>query len=105
VGRANNPLMWQKLFRFVELAGPLQCGAGTTTKLKCEPQWPALAQQFGVTGPPAVCGGAVDAPPAVDGPVAKKTGGCCDAGAPGASSLLVGLGLLAVLGRRRRAST
>jgi len=102
VGRTNNPLSWQKLFRFVELAGPLSCAAGTTTHTDCEPGWPALAQQFGVTGPPAVCGSSVDAPPAVDGPPKKGDPGCCDAGAPGAGSLGLGLGVLVLVGRRRR---
>ena len=101
VGRTNNPLTWQKLFRFVELSGPLQCAAGTTTHTECEPQWPALAQQFGVTGPPAVCGATVDAPPAVDGPPAK-TDGCCDAGAPRGGAIALGLGVLVLLRRRRR---
>jgi len=103
VGRTNNPLSWQKLFRFVELAGPLSCAAGTPTHTECEPQWPALAQQFGVTGPPAVCGGSVDAPPAVDGPPKKGAPGCCDAGAPGGGSIVLGLGVLVLLRRRRPA--
>ncbi|MBA3453175.1 MAG: hypothetical protein H0T42_08785 [Deltaproteobacteria bacterium] len=101
VGRTNNPVTWQKLFRFVELSGPLQCAPGTTTHTDCEPQWPALAQQFGVTGPPAVCGGSVDAPPAIDGPPNKGETGCCDAGAPGSGASLLGLGVF-VAGRRRR---
>jgi hypothetical protein len=103
VGRTNNVLAWQKLFRFVELAGPLQCPVGTSTHTECEPQWPALAAQFGVTGPPAVCGATVDAPPAVDGPPKKTDPGCCSASAPRGSSLVLGLGVLALL-RRRRAS-
>jgi len=103
VGRTNNPLSWQKLFRFVELAGPLSCAAGTPTHTECEPQWPALSQQFGVTGPPAVCGGSVDAPPAVDGPPKKGDPGCCDAGAPGGGSIVLGLGVLVLLRRRRPA--
>ncbi|MBS1124836.1 MAG: hypothetical protein H6Q90_7064 [Deltaproteobacteria bacterium] len=103
VGRTNNPLSWQKLFRFVELAGPLSCAAGTTTHTECEPGWPALAQQFGVTGPPAVCGGSVDAPPAVDGPPKKGDPGCCNAGAPGGGSIVLGLGVLVLLRRRRPA--
>jgi hypothetical protein len=103
IGRANDPLKWQKLFRFVDLAGPLQCAAGTTTHTLCEPEWPALASQFGVTGPPEVCGASVDAPPAADStPV--KTGGCCDAGANGSGSIVLGgIALLALRRRRPRA--
>jgi len=103
VGRATSPLGWQKLFRFVELAGTLECPAGTTTQLECDPQWPALAQQFGVSGPPAVCGGAIDLPPAVDGPPLKTDpGGCCSAGTSATSSIISALGAVSVILLRRR---
>ena len=104
VGRATNPLAWQKLFRFVELAGPLACPAGTTSQLECDPMWPALEQQFGVAGPPPSCGGVVDGSP-VDGPPQPppRSGGCCDASAAAPSwlAVLVGAGLR----RRRRRTT
>lgn len=103
VGHAATPLAWEKLFRFVELAGPLACPAGTTSQVECDPQWPALSQQFGVTGPPATCGGVSDGPPAPDGPPAKKPGGCCDAGDGGPGALVLGAGLAALLIRRRAA--
>lgn len=105
VGRATDPLAWQKLFRFVELAGPLACPAGTTTQELCAPMWPALQQQFAATGPPETCGGAmgpVDGPP----PMPRKDGGagCCDAsGASTGGLALFGIGAL-VLARRRRAA-
>ena len=106
VGKASSPLAWQKLFRFVELAGPLECAAGTTSATECDPMWPSLAQQFGVTGPPAVCGGATDAPPATDGPPPpKKHGGCCAAGSDAGSGAVLALGVLALLRRARRASS
>ncbi len=91
---------WDKMFRFVELAGPLACGAGTTAQQLCEPMWPGLQQQFGATGP-TLC-----AAPQGDPPVAppKNGGGCCDSGGAGgplgAAALAAWLGL--VMRRRRR---
>lgn len=100
VARSGDGAAWDKLFRFVELAGPLQCAAGTTSATTCDPMWPALEQQFGATGP--TCG----APDPVDGPPRKPadSGGCCDAGsgAPlGVAGLALAVGLL-LRGRRRR---
>ena len=106
VGKATSPLAWQKLFRFVELAGPLACAAGTTAATECDPQWPALSQQFGVTGPPAVCGASPDAPPLVDGPPRKtEASGCCETGSTSPGSALLAFGVLALLRRGRRASS
>jgi hypothetical protein len=94
---------WDKLFRFVELAGPLACGAGTTVQQMCEPMWPGLQQQFGATGP-TLCA----APPEPPAPPPKKEGGgCCETGggggAPlGAVALLACTWAWLALGRRRR---
>lgn len=90
---------WDKVWRFVELAGPLDCPAGTPTASECGPMWPTLQQQFGAKGP--ACG-VVDG--ATDAPDGKKpgSGGCCETGAPGASALLGGFVLLALRPRRRR---
>ncbi|MFN0251265.1 MAG: hypothetical protein ACKV2T_30600, partial [Kofleriaceae bacterium] len=101
IGRAQNPLEFQKVFRFVELAGPLACPAGTTSAVECDPSWPALQQQFGATGPTATCGLVPD-PPTPNPPKAET--GCCDtrgAAAPGA--ILLACGTFLVLFRRRRA--
>lgn len=80
VGRASQPLAWQKLFRFVELAGPVQCAAGTTSQVSCDSLWPALQAQFGATGP-GTCGALADLE-VVDlaTPPGKGGSGCCDAG-------------------------
>ncbi|HEY6175354.1 MAG TPA: hypothetical protein VIX73_12945, partial [Kofleriaceae bacterium] len=102
VARTTDGTSWSKLFRFVELAGPLDCPAGTGEHDTCGEMWPALQQQFATTGPTA-CG--LDSPPADDAPpLSKKSGGCCETGtAPGA---LGGFALLAALclglARRRR---
>lgn len=97
VGRSDDAAQWQKIFRFVELAGPLSCPAGTKGRDVCEQElWPGLQMQFGATG--SACG----APPPLDGADPTPPGGCCDAGdrAPLVPGLL---GLLAawVILRRR----
>ena len=98
VARTLDTEKWQKVFRFVELAGPLQCPAGTSVADICEPMWPALKELFGATGP-GMC------PAVPDGAPPKKPsngGGCCDAGA--ASNGWLALLVLVVL-RGRRART
>jgi hypothetical protein len=99
VGRSDDASQWQKLFRFVELAGPIDCPAGTAGHDVCDLQlWSGLKAQFGVTGPS--CGA-----PAGGEPPPKSGGGCCDAG----DRSPLGAGLLALLvawrlrpSRRRR---
>lgn len=90
VGRSDDGTQWQKIFRFVELTGPVTCPAGTAGHDICDQQlWPVLKMQFGATGP--ACGAAMDAP--VDGVDPPRPGGCCDArGGPP-----IGLGLLTLL--------
>jgi len=100
----DNSATWSKTFRFVELAGPLACGAGTTVQTMCESTWPSLQQQFGATGP-ATCGAPADTTETPPPPPPKEGGGCCDAGAGvpiGACTF--GLGWLVLLRRRRKKS-
>jgi hypothetical protein len=93
VGRSDDASQWQKVFRFIELDGPLACPVGTAGHDMCEPKWAGIKEQFGVTGP--MCSTATDLPPdPVDGGVSPpKPGGCCDAhdGSP------ISLGLLTLL--------
>jgi MYXO-CTERM domain-containing protein len=97
VSRSTDAASWQKVFRFVELDGPLACPAGTAEHDVCAPLWPGLRDQFGSTG--STCGLASD-PPAGE-PPAKKSGGCCEVdGGPG--GLVVALGAGGLLLRRRR---
>jgi hypothetical protein len=101
IARAENPLEFEKVFRFVELAGTLACPAGTTSAVECDPMWPALQEQFGATGPTATCGLVPDPPTPI--PPKPDTTGCCDTGgaaAPGA--ILLACGTFLVLFRRRR---
>jgi hypothetical protein len=105
IARSSNDATWSKVFRFVELAGPVECPAGTGEHDTCGGQWPMLQQQFGTTGPTGCgLGPPTDAMPP-DG-IPRKTGGCCDAGAsPGELGGIAALGVLcgATLRRRRRA--
>ncbi|HTL38187.1 MAG TPA: sialidase family protein [Kofleriaceae bacterium] len=95
---------WTKVWRFVEIAGAVQCAPGTVehdtcdaTLWNCPTCMTDLKRQFGAKGP--ACGATTD----VSGDTTKKPGGgCCDAGSSGPAaamwSIVVGLFLL----RRRR---
>jgi hypothetical protein len=104
VATSTDGMTWTKLWRFVEMYGPLNCPAGTAEQDVCsEQQWPGMLTQFAPTGPS--CGtqaGKVFGVNPVDAtPPPKKKTGCCDAGggAPG-SALLAGLVALAL--RRKK---
>lgn len=89
---------WSKVFRFVELAGPIDCPGGTPEHDTCGGEWPAVQEQFGASGS-ATCP-AVTAPP-------KKAG--CDAGDAsfaelGALGMLVA-GWFAYTSRRRSSAS
>lgn len=101
VAKSADATTWDKVFRFVELQGPLACPAGTAEHDVCAPLWPALQQQFGATG--STCGVAPGDPVPDATPVAKKTG-CCDAGegAPIGLGWAFGVGLVVARPRRRR---
>ncbi|MDB4952871.1 MAG: hypothetical protein JWO36_440 [Myxococcales bacterium] len=100
---ADGGASWQKVWRFVELAGPMQCPAGTPEYDMCDQaQWANLRAQFGATGPS--CGIAPDPPAdAAAPPVASKKSGCCDA-SDGAPTMVVLTLVLALLLTRRRAA-
>ena len=107
LARSTDGATWQKSFRFVEIAGTLDCPAGTPERDLCEPLWSGsggLQQQFGTTGPQCTGSGnpiVADATP----PVPKSSGGCCDAGtaAAAASIPLVGVVVFALRRKRKRA--
>jgi hypothetical protein len=102
VAVSSDSTQWSKQFRFVELAGPLDCPAGTTCAQQCDPLWPSLQQQFGATGP-ATCGAVVpdttETPPPPTEP-----GGCCDARDVGVpiTAFAFTAGWLVLLRRRKR---
>jgi hypothetical protein len=93
---------WQKVWRFVELYGPLACPDGTAEHDMCDlGQWPTLQAQFGSTGP--TCGAYAngDGPPAGDPPPKKKTSGC-NVGAGAGIGMLCALLAVLVVTRLRR---
>lgn len=69
---------FSKVWRFVELAGPLPCGSGTAEEDVChQTLWDNLKTQFGATGP--TCGANVP-DGARDGTATPKASGCCQTG-------------------------
>lgn len=101
VARSSDAASWQKAFRFVELAGPLECPAGTAETDACAPLWPSLREQFGTSGP--TCGSEVQ-PDGSPPPSTRKAGGCCDAGSgsPVAATVIAWFALIGIGKRRRR---
>jgi hypothetical protein len=93
---------WNKVFRFVDLAGPVDCPAGTPQHDICAAQWPAVQHQFGSTGPTGC--NAQPIPDDTPRPAPNRTGGCCDAGGdlPGELGVIAALCCAAL--RRRRSS-
>jgi uncharacterized protein (TIGR03382 family) len=91
IGRSVDGAAWSKVFRYVEMKGPVSCPIGTMQRDLCEARlWPAIAETFGV-------------PPVGGETVPRDPGGCCDAQAapvtPAIGGLLVAFGLLV---RRRK---
>jgi hypothetical protein len=80
IARTGDGATWDKVFRFAELAGPLECPAGTPQHDLCSGRWQMVQDQFGATGP--TCG-------------AEPKAGC---GAGGASGGLGAIALAALCG-------
>lgn len=107
LAHSGDGVTWQKQFRFVEMAGPLDCPAGTPEHDVCAPLWDGnggIQSQFGTTGP--VCTGSgssihVDAAP-MQPAQPKSAGGCCDTGAIGAAAVIPAMGVVVFALRRRR---
>jgi hypothetical protein len=112
LARSSDATTWDKVFRFVDLAGPLDCPAGTPQHDTCAAQWPAVRDQFGAVAPagcpaPPVAdrSSAPEPPPPATAPSARaRSGGCCDAGpgSPGAAGVLAAVCGAALYRRRRR---
>jgi hypothetical protein len=100
IGESSDATQWQKIFRFVEIAGPVECPAGTAEKDTCDAElWPTLQQQFGATGP--TCGAAPDVTIDPVDPPGDGGGGCCDAGEGSPVGLaLLTLAVFGLLARR-----
>jgi len=103
IARTRDGATWRKVLRFSELAGPLDCPAGTAEHDTCGGLWPAVQQQFGATAPSCSAGPALDAPVPVRPAPKPSSAGCCDAG--GGSGGLAAIALAALCGgavRHRR---
>ena len=106
VAGSSDAQHWQKIFRFIELDGPLACAPGTVAHDVCDQQlWPTLRQQFGATGP--MCATAIDLPGTeVDGIPPPRPPGCCSVGGGSAiDSFFLGLVTAWLVWRRPRRST
>ncbi|HEY4239825.1 MAG TPA: sialidase family protein [Kofleriaceae bacterium] len=110
IARTPDEQTWTESFRFVELAGPLDCPATSPAAQMCNPMWPALQAQFGSTGPtnPSCAAPAPDGP-SVDaaGPKKSSGSGCCSVSNLGAAGGGAAFGLALctsafALRRRRR---
>ncbi|HEY5925118.1 MAG TPA: hypothetical protein VIV11_25725 [Kofleriaceae bacterium] len=94
---------WEKVWRFVEIAGAVQCPDGTVQRDSCDlAQWDCpscstdLKRQFGAKGPS--CGAHASDPP-IDPPPKK---GCCDASSDAAAGSVLWMLVLAWWLTRRR---
>jgi hypothetical protein len=105
IGSSMDGVSWTKVFRFAEAIGPVDCAVDSLQCSVCQLElWCGLREQFGIAADPTTC-----AEPGPDGSVCggplpelrKDDGGCCGTGG-GPVSLLLGLGVLGALTRRRR---
>lgn len=93
---------FSKVWRFVEMAGPLPCTAGTPEEDTCnQAMWQNVKAQFGATGP--TCGANAVPDGVQDGTMTPKSSGCCDSGG-GPLGLVWACAVAGWLGRRRHAS-
>ena len=79
---------WTPILRFANLCGVASCGA--TVASTCQAAWSRLVMQLGINGCSDETAPAKPAPPT--GPAGS--GGCSQAGGPGASSPLLAIGVL-----------
>jgi len=87
---------WKKVWRFVELLGPLDCGADSQQNMMCNSRYGNVEMTFQPTGP--VCGEHIIPPPPDGPPPPPDHPGCgCDSGRP---TSLIWVGLLFVISSR-----
>lgn len=77
--RSTDAASWNKVFRFVEMAGLSHCPAGSPEADTCGPMWSAMQQQFATKGPACGPEAVPDVPPDAT-PTPGQNGGCCETG-------------------------
>ncbi|HKE14234.1 MAG TPA: hypothetical protein VKB80_05205 [Kofleriaceae bacterium] len=107
LGKSQDGQTWEKVFRFSETVGPLEC-EGDSAQAECAATtWPTLCVMFGIcagpdAGPMAQDGGGLSG----DGDGGGGDGGCCRVGGGSDASWVPGLVVvlfgLAWRGRKRR---
>jgi len=98
LARSTDAAIWDKVFRFADIAGPLECDAGTVQADTCATEkWPELAGQLGIDG-------FVDSGPGgalADAGQTRDPKGCAGCNASGSFAAML---VLPVFGFRRRKS-
>jgi photosystem II stability/assembly factor-like uncharacterized protein len=93
---------WEKVLRFSEIAGPLECAPGGTQFDICESQvWPVLCVDFGVCEPADAGPALIDAGDQPDAGGGDDDPSCCGAAGPAEAALAM-MVLPFLLPRRRR---
>jgi len=108
LGSSKDGENWDKVFRFADLIGPLECDSGTEQAQCTVSSWPAVCEMLGLCDPPDAGGGpdaaiTDDDDGSEDG---EDKGGCCRVGGSGDTGwvpgLLVALFLVGWSSRKRK---
>ena len=91
--------VWNKLWRFVEIAGPIACPADSGNSA-CDREWTQLEIDLGVTGP--TCGPHASSDAGIDIPPPPPPPGCCSVNGGGSLGLVWAVAIAWRLRRRRR---
>ncbi len=107
VASSTDARSWNKVFRFSEAAGPVDCAVGTLQCDTCQLLlWCGLREQLGIEADPTTC--ALDGPDGstCGGPLPQEASGCCGVATggdePPTTALLAALGALIWWRRPRR---
>jgi hypothetical protein len=108
LGSSKDGESWDKVFRFADLVGPLECDSGTEQAQCTVSSWPAVCEMLGLCDPPDA-GGGPDAAVTDDDDGSEDgddSGGCCRVGGSGDTGwvpgLLVALFLVGWRSRKRK---
>jgi hypothetical protein len=109
LGSSADGETWEKVFRFADLVGPLECESGTEQAQCTVASWPGVCEMLGLCDPPD-SGAGPDAAVTDDDDGSDddggESGGCCRVGGSGDTGwvpgLLVALFLVGWRSRKRR---